>query len=44
MVCIAQVNSATDSFLGDAQGLVCQLVSQSGAIAYASTHDPYTRF
>ena len=42
MARIAQVNRATEYFLGDAQGLVRQLVSQSGAITYASSHDPYT--
>ena len=38
---IAQVNSATEYFLGDALGSVRQLTDDSGEITYASTYDPY---
>ena len=38
---IAQVNSATEYFLGDALGSVRQLTDQNGEITYASAYDPY---
>ncbi len=38
---IAQVNSASEYFLGDALGSVRQLTDQSGEITYASAYDPY---
>ncbi len=38
---IAQVNTSTDYFLGDALGSVRQLTNNSGAITYASAYDPY---
>ncbi len=38
---IAQVNTSTDYFLGDALGSVRQLTNTSGAITYASAYDPY---
>jgi RHS repeat-associated protein len=38
---IAQVNTGTEYFLGDALGSVRQLTNSSGAITYASAYDPY---
>ena len=38
---IAQVNSITEYFLGDALGSVRQLTNASGAITYAKVYDPY---
>ncbi len=38
---IAQVNTSTEYFLGDALGSVRQLTNNSGAIIYASAYDPY---
>ena len=38
---IAQVNTDTDYFLGDALGSVRQLTDTSGAVTYASAYDPY---
>jgi RHS repeat-associated protein len=38
---IAQVNTDTEYFLGDALGSVRQLANESGAITYASAYDPY---
>ncbi len=38
---IAQVNTGTEYFLGDALGSVRQLTNTSGAITYASAYDPY---
>ncbi len=38
---IAQVNTGTQYFLGDALGSVRQLTNQSGAITYARVYDPY---
>jgi RHS repeat-associated protein len=38
---IAQVNSSTEYFLGDALGSVRQLANQTGAITYARVYDPY---
>ncbi len=38
---IAQVNTSTDYFLGDALGSVRQLTNNSGAVTYASAYDPY---
>ena len=38
---IAQVNSITEYFLGDALGSVRQLTNPSGSITYAKVYDPY---
>lgn len=38
---IAQTNSGTEYFLGDALGSVRQLTNDSGAVTYASAYDPY---
>ncbi len=38
---IAQVNTSTEYFLGDALGSVRQLTDNSGAVTYASAYDPY---
>lgn len=38
---IAQVNTDTEYFLGDALGSVRQLTDASGAITYARAYDPY---
>jgi len=38
---IAQVNTTTEYFLGDALGSVRQLTNISGAITYAKAYDPY---
>ncbi len=38
---IAQVNSGTEYFLGDALGSARQLANSSGAITYTSAYDPY---
>ncbi len=38
---IAQVNTNTEYFLGDALGSVRQLTNISGAVRYASAYDPY---
>ncbi len=38
---IAQVNTGTEYFLGDALGSVRQLTNSNGAVTYASTYDPY---
>jgi RHS repeat-associated protein len=38
---IAQVNTDTDYFLGDALGSVRQMTNSSGAITYARMYDPY---
>ncbi|HKJ40098.1 MAG TPA: SBBP repeat-containing protein [Anaerolineales bacterium] len=38
---IAQVNTGTEYFLGDALGSVRQLTNASGAITYARAYDPY---
>lgn len=38
---IAQVNTGTEYFLGDALGSVRQLTNTSGAITYARAYDPY---
>ncbi len=38
---IAQVNAATEYFLGDALGSVRQLTDESGEVTYASAYDPY---
>jgi len=38
---IAQVNTTTEYFLGDALGSVRQLTNPSGSIAYAKVYDPY---
>jgi RHS repeat-associated protein len=38
---IAQINTGTEYFLGDALGSVRQLTNTSGAITYASAYDPY---
>ncbi len=38
---IAQVNTGTEYFLGDALGSVRQLTNTSGTITYASAYDPY---
>ncbi len=38
---IAQVNTGTDYFLGDALRSVRQLTNSSGAITYASAYNPY---
>jgi RHS repeat-associated protein len=38
---IAQVNTGTEYFLGDALGSVRQLTNASGSITYASAFDPY---
>ena len=38
---IAQVNTGTEYFLGDALGSVRQLTDTSGAITYARAYDPY---
>ena len=38
---IAQVNTGTEYFLGDALGSVRQLTNNSGAVTYASMYDPY---
>jgi len=38
---IAQVNSGTEYFLGDALGSVRQMTNQSGLITYTRAYDPY---
>ncbi len=38
---IAQVNTGTEYFLGDALGSVRQLTNSNGAVTYASAYDPY---
>ncbi|HLO29732.1 MAG TPA: hypothetical protein VK249_11385 [Anaerolineales bacterium] len=38
---IAQINSGTEYFLGDALGSVRQLTNSNGAITYARAYDPY---
>ena len=38
---IAQVNTGTEYFLGDALGSVRQLTDASGAVTYARAYDPY---
>jgi len=38
---IAQVNTTTEYFLGDALGSVRQLTNPSGSITYAKVYDPY---
>ncbi|HLO30505.1 MAG TPA: hypothetical protein VK249_15270 [Anaerolineales bacterium] len=38
---LAQVNSGTEYFLGDALGSVRQLADANGAVTYASAYDPY---
>jgi len=38
---IAQVNTGTEYFLGDALGSVRQLTNQGGAITYSRAYDPY---
>ncbi len=38
---IAQVNTSTEYFLGDALGSVRQLTNDSGAVTYASAYGPY---
>jgi RHS repeat-associated protein len=38
---IAQVNTSTEYFLGDALGSVRQLANSSGSITYARAYDPY---
>ncbi len=38
---LAQVNTGTEYFLGDALGSVRQLTNNSGAVTYASAYDPY---
>jgi len=38
---IAQVNTSTEYFMGDALGSVRQLTDQSGQITYASSYDSY---
>ncbi len=38
---IAQVNTGTEYFLGDALGSVRQLTNNNGAVTYASAYDPY---
>jgi RHS repeat-associated protein len=38
---IAQVNTGTEYFLGDAVGSVRQMTATSGTVIYASTYDPY---
>ncbi len=38
---IAQINTGTAYFLGDALGSVRQLTNSNGAVTYASTYDPY---
>jgi RHS repeat-associated protein len=38
---IAQVNTVTEYFLGDALGSVRQLVNSSGEITYSRAYDPY---
>lgn len=38
---IAQVNTDTEYFLGDALGSVRQLTNNTGAITYARAYDPY---
>jgi len=38
---IAQMNTATEYFLGDALGSVRQITNTTGAITYASAYDPY---
>ncbi len=38
---IAQVNTGTEYFLGDALGSVRQLTNSNGAVTYAGAYDPY---
>ncbi len=38
---LAQVNTGTEYFLGDALGSVRQLTNSNGAVTYASAYDPY---
>jgi RHS repeat-associated protein len=38
---IAQVNTTTEYFLGDALGSVRQLTDAGGVVTYANTYDPY---